>query len=364
MGRHLLYAALTFLIAFKVDAQISITVSDLSAQLQIGKKITTYRDGTTTSLNIGSTGQTTWDFSTLVIADQYVTESKSFTSSAYAADFPEAQFASYYEGVSQGTASQTWVYNTIAADFFTNGTGTFTSPQGVSTVIKIIYSPQKLQYKLPIAFNGSWVSQGSALLKTTITVPIIGNQTTTIAQTYQSNFLVDAWGTVKMPGGKILNALRIREESSITTSGQTAANVFYHILTKTGESVRITLNNTTANSGVVSIAAVSWTSGDGVSNPTSVERMSEIPSGFFLSQNYPNPFNPSTKIQFRVSSFGFVSLKVYDALGQEVATVVNEKLNSGTYEVKFDASNLSSGIYFYRLRAGEFSLIKKMIVIK
>ena len=364
MGRHILYAALTFLIAFKVDAQIAITASDISAQLQLGKKITSYRDGVTTSLNIGSTGQTTWDFSSLVIADQYVTESKTVATSAYAADFTGAQFASYYEGVSQGNASQSWVYNTISTDYFLNGTGSFTSPQGISTVVKLIFSPQKLLYKLPITLNASWVSQGSASIKTTITLPVLGSQTTTVAQTYQSNFLVDAWGAVKMPDGKILNALRVREESSITTAGQTATSVMYHILTKTGESLSITLKNSTANSGVVNIEGVSWSSGDGVSNPTNVEKTSEIPRGFSLSQNYPNPFNPSTKISFSLPQSSFVNLSVYEITGREVTNLLNQQMNAGTYAVDFNSANLSSGIYLYKISAGTFLQTKKMILIK
>ena len=85
---------------------------------------------------------------------------------------------------------------------------------------------------------------------------------------------------------------------------------------------------------------------------------------FVLFQNYPNPFNPTTDIGFRITEFGFVNLKVYDILGREVATLVNEEKKPGTYEVEFTGSNLSSGIYFYRLKAGAFIQTKKMILLK
>jgi hypothetical protein len=89
---------------------------------------------------------------------------------------------------------------------------------------------------------------------------------------------------------------------------------------------------------------------------------------FALSQNYPNPFNPSTKIEFRIADFGFVSLKVYDILGNEIATLVNEEKQPGTYEVEFNSSSIkhlqSSGIYFYKLKAGSFVETKKMILLK
>ncbi len=90
---------------------------------------------------------------------------------------------------------------------------------------------------------------------------------------------------------------------------------------------------------------------------------------FSLSQNYPNPFNPATKIKFDIPpSRGTrgvtVRLTVYDALGREVAALVNEELNPGGYEVEFDGSNYPSGVYFYRMTAGEYSKTIKMIIIK
>jgi hypothetical protein len=83
-----------------------------------------------------------------------------------------------------------------------------------------------------------------------------------------------------------------------------------------------------------------------------------------LQQNYPNPFNPSTTIIYSVPEKEFVSLKVYDVLGNEIATLVNEEKPLGGYEVKFDGVGLPSGIYFYQLQAGSFAETKKMLMIK
>ena len=91
---------------------------------------------------------------------------------------------------------------------------------------------------------------------------------------------------------------------------------------------------------------------------------SNLPDKFDISQNYPNPFNPSTTIKFQVPSSGIVSLKVYDVLGKEVATLVNEEKPAGSYEINFNASQLSSGIYFYKIQAGSFIQTKKMILLK
>jgi hypothetical protein len=89
-----------------------------------------------------------------------------------------------------------------------------------------------------------------------------------------------------------------------------------------------------------------------------------IPAEFELSQNYPNPFNPSTKICFSIHSSDFVTLKVYDVIGKEVATLVDEVKSAGNYNVEFDASSLPSGIYFYKIQAGSFIDTKKMVILK
>ncbi|MFH2031405.1 MAG: T9SS type A sorting domain-containing protein, partial [Bacteroidota bacterium] len=89
-----------------------------------------------------------------------------------------------------------------------------------------------------------------------------------------------------------------------------------------------------------------------------------IPYQFTLSQNYPNPFNLGTVIRFQVPSTKFVTLKIYDLLGREVQTLVNEYISAGIYEANFDASSLASGLYLYKLTAGNFTLTKRMMLVK
>jgi hypothetical protein len=89
-----------------------------------------------------------------------------------------------------------------------------------------------------------------------------------------------------------------------------------------------------------------------------------IPGEYKLYQNYPNPFNPTTTIQFDIPKAPLVMLKVYNVLGQEVATLVNEKREAGRYEVEFDGSRLTSGVYFYKLVADDFVAVKKFILLK
>ena len=102
-----------------------------------------------------------------------------------------------------------------------------------------------------------------------------------------------------------------------------------------------------------------------VPGTTSVEQTSnETPSSFLMEQNYPNPFNPSTNIQFALSQPGYVTLEVFSATGERVDVLISEELNAGKYNYAWDGSNLTSGVYFYRLNAGSFIETRKMILLK
>lgn len=98
--------------------------------------------------------------------------------------------------------------------------------------------------------------------------------------------------------------------------------------------------------------------------PTGVKPVDNVVKSYQLSQNYPNPFNPSTTIKFSIPEKNMVSLKIFNVLGQEVKTLINHEYSAGSYEVNFDASKLSSGIYFYTISTGDFHATKKMILMK
>ncbi|HEY6438270.1 MAG TPA: T9SS type A sorting domain-containing protein, partial [Ignavibacteriaceae bacterium] len=100
---------------------------------------------------------------------------------------------------------------------------------------------------------------------------------------------------------------------------------------------------------------------------TEINSEENIPDEFILLQNYPNPFNPSTHFRFRIASAsggGIVTLKIYDVLGNEITTLVNEEKPAGEYEIEFSGNELPSGIYFYTLTSGNYSETKKMILMK
>ena len=97
---------------------------------------------------------------------------------------------------------------------------------------------------------------------------------------------------------------------------------------------------------------------------TEVENVTELPTEFSIDQNYPNPFNPVTTINYSLPYTQYTILKIYDITGKEVMTLVNETKPAGRYLVKFDGSNLGSGVYFYKITAGNFSAVKRMFLIK
>jgi sugar lactone lactonase YvrE len=128
---------------------------------------------------------------------------------------------------------------------------------------------------------------------------------------------------------------------------------------KTGDTAYVAEFNTN------SLPPASWVQVFAKSGATSVEQdKNVIPTGYTLSQNYPNPFNPSTQIRFTITQTGMTTLKVYDVMGREVATLVDESLSPGAYTVRFDASHLSSGTYMYVLTSGSARLTNKMMLVK
>ena len=102
-------------------------------------------------------------------------------------------------------------------------------------------------------------------------------------------------------------------------------------------------------------------SADGV---TAVDQTTALPTEFAMDQNYPNPFNPTTTIQFAIPEAGRYVLKVYNILGQEVTTLVNEEMGAGIHKVTFNANNLASGLYIYRLSGNNVNITKKMMLMK
>lgn len=213
--------------------------------------------------------------------------------------------------------------------------------------------PQEFQFPYPMTFGYS-----TAYSLTTYDTTYVAGVPTQIS-TYSTNVTKDAdgWGTVVLPGFGTFNCLRWREVE-LPPQSQRKDFLFF---TQEGYLVLIGTNNTEPDSGVVVAGEVVLLVPASV---VGVKSLDEFPQEFTLFQNYPNPFNPSTTIRFGISKSSHVSLKVYDLLGQEIETLVNEKLSAGEFVVNWNAGGHPSGVYFYRIQAGDFVLTKKTILLK
>ena len=157
-----------------------------------------------------------------------------------------------------------------------------------------------------------------------------------------------------MVGGKSFQSLRVNQIES-------ASDKSFNYFTKEGLFTVDTYTNQN-DTGVVEVSGATFISSSTAA--TLVLKNEIAPASFSLSQNFPDPFNPSTQIDFSLPQQSNVQLKVYNTLGQLVTTLVNGNLSAGSHSVTFDARNLASGLYIYRLSAGNFTSVKKMLLLK
>jgi hypothetical protein len=160
--------------------------------------------------------------------------------------------------------------------------------------------------------------------------------------------------TVSGTSGKVAGELVDENGTVVAVNNGTNTNPF--TLTAPGPGIY------TINAGHAS--PLRWDSASVNITVTEVDDNFSNPTEFKLYDNYPNPFNPSTIIRYSIPEASFTSIKLHNALGKEVSSLVNETKSAGTYEVEFNAHNLSSGIYYYTLQAGSLIQTKKMILIK
>jgi hypothetical protein len=169
---------------------------------------------------------------------------------------------------------------------------------------------------------------------------------------------VDGWGTIKFPNGQTYPALRIYVVSTVEYMGMNIRSEYIRFETKQGHSAQIDIND----EGVADYVEYTMATMDVItSDPGDV---SDLPDGFVLDQNYPNPFNPSTTISYSIPTSADVALSVVDLTGRVVSRMEMPRQSAGTHSVQFDASNLSSGVYVYRLEAAGNVQSRKFTLIK
>jgi hypothetical protein len=341
-----------FLIAFNFStlAQITITNSDLAAQLNIGNSVTVHELEAPATADIGSPGGgNNWDFTMLQGNLLFDLTCVDPALTPHLAEFPGANIATHTLGEFEGDSAEIWHYATLNGSYDNMGTAVVLVAQpGSITFIK--HDPARREMEFPLTYNSSW--------STNYTQTVYFNSIPVVVADVTLSYLVDAYGTMTIPGGASFEALRLRESTTIFGS----TTVSYLFFTKSGAQVSLfTDNDNPPASGVINLEGYSY-SGPFITN--AVEPISGVPKTFSLNQNYPNPFNPSTVISYQLPVISEVTLKVYDILGNEMATLVDEYKPAGKYEVEFNAEILTNGVYFYRLTAGEYTAVKKMIFLK
>jgi ribosomal protein S6E (S10) len=340
---------LFFFCSLKFYAQISIVASDWEPALQVGQKYTTYSDSTTSQANIGSPGQTSWDFTGVVADNVWLTESKPVATSPYAADFPGAEYVSNYEGTFNGVYSNSWVYSSIGADYVTLGTGTYATTPAGNLTTKIKFTPGWSHYTFPIQQGYTHIYTGTQTVTSIITIPGFGDFPTVTTQAYTDEQVVDAWGIVKMPNGKRLNALRIKETITITNNLTNSTSVRFIILTKTGEMVSISPVDKNVTSGLVAVTEISWYNGSGESIPEETvnapSSLSATVSGNSINLGWTDNSTNETGFTIERSSPGSV-FSVLTTLGANVTTYTDATAVAGvayTYRIKATGGTSDSG---------------------
>jgi len=340
-------------------AQITITKQDMANYYSVGTTHTTSFRTIQGTVNVGNKGGgNTWDFSSYTAEGTTSSTGVDPASTPYISDFPTANAASMGETESGGFATTSYSYFHLNSSIDMLGSVSASTFQTLTILTKTTYSPPNFLNPLPLNYNDTW----SSYTERTSTTEQPGLPPSESTGSQRMDAVVDAYGTLILPGGGSYAALRMRQTHYDTVNGFTGSSTAFVFITKEGVSASITDSGaTTADEGNVTInGGVGWT-GTGV---VSVDDAETRPMEFQLQQNYPNPFNPSTVLSYSIPEKSHVRLSAFDLLGREVAELVNEVKGAGTYTVTFDASGLPSGTYLYRITAGGFTSVRKMTFVK
>ena len=228
--------------------------------------------------------------------------------------------------------------------------------QNDSTSDFVYRNPGESLFRFPVTFGSSYTET----VTTTDSTFIHGVYSSVNTNQIQWVGAVDGYGTLKLPGGANYPCLRVTKfENPPCSTCNDDKDINY--ITQNGLVIIVNTNHTQPDTGRIQIVGFQIVQGKLL---TSVEAPKAVPASYLLAQNYPNPFNPSTEISFTVPSRSHVTLTVFNLLGMQVAELVNGEKEAGSYNVLFNASTMASGVYFYRLQAGNFLQTRKMVLLK
>jgi hypothetical protein len=346
MKKYIVLSVLFLVIS--VNAQI---VLNSDRKPVIGDSFTT-NDMDTTGVNEGASGSSiTWDFSNVSATGQQLI--------AQYVDPSEAPGDSLYPGADVAVN-----YDELSYSFYDTENNTVHSLGMAFEDFSIVYYNTEKVAEYPFTFNSTFLDNFEAEYE--LGEGLVNHNKGII------QFTGDAYGNIILPDGSNHAALRVK------IFRHTADTMFVAGIPLSTTEVKATTYEWYTNESKYPVFGISYieinVNGSitidkqvdyNIETPTDVnDEPKQIVSGFELLQNYPNPFNPSTKISWQSSVGSHQTLKIYNILGTEVATLVDEYKPAGSYEVDFDASNLSSGVYLYKLQSGDFVQTRKMTLVK
>lgn len=356
-------AALCLLIIQSGFGQITVTYTDIQGSLLNSRWASQSGSGSgEIFVGNGSAGQT-WDYTGLDFGSPIMEDYLAPAGKPGVDSFPTATVCHMQYDTVTGPPS----YTVSVAEYFTLTTnGLFvlgeairtqyqsTPPEGVpaDTTIYLMMQHHFIALPLPLSAGSEWVHSDTLVF-------FPGYYTA-----YFDSFKVFGSGTVLLPGGHAYDALRLihtQTATSVTPFTNTPTTRRYVQFIGNGMNMEFMVDSAqSADSITASEINLSQRQGTlGIQQTSSV-----IPAVMRLSQNYPNPFNPSTTISFDVPREEYVSLNVYNVIGQEVAVLANGRYAPGSYQAVFDASGLPSGVYIYRLSNGAQSQTKSMLLVR
>ena len=349
-------------------AQITITSTDVASAFAVGRKFIRNSDTLMTTANIGTPGGTenNWNFSSL--ASHLVDTSTSVAPSGtpYFSWFPGATHTLRSVQTLQGATGPVYQYFVLGTNLLVPGAGgSAPFPPLGSIMLRITDTPPGIFFQLPLALSTGWTTTyvESLIVNIPLLPPSIQVTNHTVVNT------VDGYGSMTLPAPLgTSQVLRIRNDDRFSGASGNGRRISYSFIGRDAQFVQVRAADTLQpNNGIINIDPFSteWQGPTTTSAPSGAG----IPVTFDLLQNYPNPFNPTTTIRYQLPSQSDVTLKVFDVLGREVATIVSGIEDPGFKSVLFDASTLASGVYIYRLQAvgsnGEhFTQMKKLMLVK
>ncbi len=361
--RTILSMVLAMISIASAFAQITITAADFTSQLTVGNRLINRADTLTTSANIGTPGTTanTWNFAALNTHRLDTVTSVNPNTTPYIGQFPGTTHTFQTVVTLSGIRGTVFQYLRLQTDLFSKGAmGSGEVLPGVIATLRLRNVPDETVFQFPMTLNTTWTSTHAE--STIIALPPPFPPQISIAN-HVITHTVDAHGSIILPGtAGTHQALRIRNDRRTTSGTGSSRAISYTFIARNGATVQVAAADTLQpNSGTITILrGATW------SGPITTEvRMSNaVPSEFALMQNYPNPFNPSTRITYQVAREGFVSIKVFNLVGQEVATLVGETKSPGTYALDWSADDIPSGAYFYKMQSAGFTSTRRMLILK